>query len=424
MNRRVRTTPSNRAALSLASLAGLVLVAHAQPSDGPAPVELRPSSIQPWGGPDAAPLPGGLRPGGTEAVATPRVEVVFVLDTTGSMGGLIEGAKQTIWSIANAIATGEPHPDIRMGLVGFRDRGDNYVTTVTQLTEDLDAVYGNLMGFSAGGGGDGPESVNQALHEAVTAISWSDDRNTLRMVYLVGDAPPHMDYDNDVLYADTCAIAAARGIVINTIQCGGDTTTTGVWQQIARAAEGEYFAIAQDGGVAVIATPFDEAISQLGAELGATVVGYGDVSAQREQAERRDRAAGLAADAPAPAAAERAIYNASGAGGSNLLGRQELVQAVQDGTVSLEDLPEEQLPENMRSMNMDERREYVEQQATRRNEVQTQINELAARRQAFLDEARSEAGGEGGFDQKVIEALRRQAARFGINYKGSKPTGV
>src|SRR5262249_18586804 len=105
----------------------------------------------------------------------PRVEVVFVLDTTGSMGGLIDAAKQKIWSISNQIAAGKPTPHVKIGLVAFRDRGDEYVTRVYDLTEDLDAVHSTLMGFKAQGGGDFPESVNEALHAAVTKIRWSED---------------------------------------------------------------------------------------------------------------------------------------------------------------------------------------------------------------------------------------------------------
>src|SRR4051794_37265142 len=137
-------------------------------------------------------------------VAKPNVEVVFCLDTTGSMGGLINAAKQKIWSISNQIAAGKPTPNLKVGLVAFRDRGDQYITKVFDLSDDLDAVYTNLMAFQAGGGGDTPESVNQALNESVTKISWSKDAKTLRIIFLVGDAPPHMDYADDVKYPDTC----------------------------------------------------------------------------------------------------------------------------------------------------------------------------------------------------------------------------
>src|SRR3954462_12389942 len=133
----------------------------------------------------------------------PHVEVVFCLDTTGSMGGLIEGAKQKIWSISNQIANGKPVPELKIGLVASRDRGDEYVTKVFDLTDDLDAVHGHLKTFVAAGGGDTPQSVNQALDEAVNKIKWSTDKKALRIIFLVGDAPPHMDY-KEVKYPLTC----------------------------------------------------------------------------------------------------------------------------------------------------------------------------------------------------------------------------
>ncbi|HZT82441.1 MAG TPA: vWA domain-containing protein, partial [Gemmataceae bacterium] len=123
----------------------------------------------------------------------PKIEVVFCLDTTGSMTGLIEGAKAKIWTICNQIAGGKPTPELKVGLVAYRDRGkEEYVTRVFDLTDDLDAVHGQLKGFRAAGGGDFPESVNEALHVAVNKITWGQDKSALRIIFLVGDAPPHM----------------------------------------------------------------------------------------------------------------------------------------------------------------------------------------------------------------------------------------
>ena len=109
---------------------------------------------------------------------SPVVDVVFVLDTTGSMSGLIQTAREKIWSIASTMASARPTPTIRVGLVGYRDRGDAYVTRVVDLSDNLDAVYAELMQFEAGGGGDTPESVNAALYAAVHAMSWSRARIT------------------------------------------------------------------------------------------------------------------------------------------------------------------------------------------------------------------------------------------------------
>src|SRR6059058_806930 len=77
----------------------------------------------------------------------PNVEVVFCLDTTGSMGGLIEGAKQKIWAISNQIVAGRPTPNLKVGLLAYRDRGDVYITKVTDLTDDLDQIYSTIKGF-------------------------------------------------------------------------------------------------------------------------------------------------------------------------------------------------------------------------------------------------------------------------------------
>jgi Mg-chelatase subunit ChlD len=351
--------------------------------------------------------------------ADARIDVVFVLDTTGSMSGLIEGAKQKIWSIANQIASAKPHPQIRMALVAYRDRGDAYVTQITDLTDDLDAVYSNLMKLTADGGGDTPESVNQALHEAVTKIAWANKAdNYLKLVYLVGDAPPHMDYDQDVKYQESCRLAAGRGIIINTIQCGGIAETTPIWQEIARGAEGEYFQIDQNGGVTAIATPYDADLANLGIELEKTVVAYGDADAQQAQATKMGMSAELAAAAPArpEAAAERVAFKASDAGRACLTGRNDLVQACKDGTVSLDTLKDEELPEHMRKMAPEERKAYIARQVQARDACIGKVKELNDKRQEFIKQQLAQAGATDAFDAKVLAALRVQAARCGIRY--------
>src|SRR6185295_12714387 len=67
----------------------------------------------------------------------PRIEVCFVLDTTGSMSDLLEGAKQKIWAIANDMISAKPTPELKVGLVGFRDKGDEYVVRPYALTDDI-----------------------------------------------------------------------------------------------------------------------------------------------------------------------------------------------------------------------------------------------------------------------------------------------
>ncbi|HEX4458646.1 MAG TPA: vWA domain-containing protein, partial [Polyangia bacterium] len=170
----------------------------------------------------------------------PRVELVFALDTTGSMSGLIDGAKRKIWSIAQFIANGQPKPDVRIGLVAYRDIGDAYVTRFYDLSDDLDEVFAHLSSFEAGGGGDTPEHVSKALFEAVNKTSWNRDQSTLKQIYLVGDAPPHTDYNDGYDYNKIAKQAHDLGIHINTIRCGGDRETEVVWNRIASESSGEY----------------------------------------------------------------------------------------------------------------------------------------------------------------------------------------
>jgi Mg-chelatase subunit ChlD len=353
----------------------------------------------------------------------PRIDVVFVLDTTGSMSGLIEGAKAKIWSIVNGMVKTDPAPDIRVGLVGYRDRGDAYVTKITKLTDDLDAVYADLMAYGAGGGGDTPESVNQALNEAVTKMDWTEGEKVYKTIFLVGDAPPHMDYEQDVPYADSTKQAITNGIVVNTIQCGNMGATQKIWREIARKGEGEYFQVQQDGGAVLVETPFDEKLAELSRKLGKTRVYYGDAGVRREMAERDEKSEEMLAEAHAAAKADRAGFLAGEAGKSALGRGRDLVTALENGSVDLDEVDEDDLPEKLQEMTPEERTEYIEKVKAERAELRKQIAELSKKRTAFIKkemEKRAEEGKEAGFDALVLDAAREQAEKRGIEYKDTE----
>jgi Mg-chelatase subunit ChlD len=344
----------------------------------------------------------------------PRIEAVFVLDTTGSMSALIEGAKQKIWTLASEMANAQNQPEIRMGLVAYRDRGDQYVTRRFDLSSDLDAMYAELMSYSAGGGGDGPESVNQALHEALNGMSWTKDDGVYRVVFLVGDAPPHMDYDQDVPYTESIAFAAKRGIVVNAIQCGQDARTASIWKQIAGLSQGEYAAIAQDGAMVAMATPVDEELAELNMELAGTALTWG---ADPERLELKDKVA-RSLRAPAAAVASRLSYLEKSGGKLNS-GRSDLVDALESGEADLDALSEEELPEELRGLAPSRQMAVIAEQTEKRKLVQERISELVKKRDAYLEterERRKAEGADDGFDDKVIGAVKAQAASAGILY--------
>ncbi len=353
-------------------------------------------------------------------IPTPRIEVVFVLDTTGSMSGLIRTAQEKIWAIASTLCQAQPAPEIGIGLVGYRDLGDQYVTRLTPLSLDLDRVYAELMSFRAQGGGDMPESVNQALYEAVTKIDWSADNSTYRVIFLVGDCPPHMDYQNDVPYPETCMLAAKKGIIINAIQCGGYTETMPFWTRIAELAGGAFFRVAQSGGAIETSTPYDADLARLSQELDATRIFYGDAALRAAQEERVALAGKIYREAPGSAVARRTVFNESESGKCNLLGDQELVNDVAVGRVVLTEVKEEMLPEELRKMPAAERAAFIDGQARKRGAIQAQIRELAENRQRYIrDEVVGKAGSKAAqsLDHQLYAALRTQAGEKGIVYK-------
>jgi Mg-chelatase subunit ChlD len=348
--------------------------------------------------------------------AKPKIEVVFCLDTTGSMGGLIEGAKQKIWSISNQIAGGKPAPDLKIGLVAYRDRGagEEYVTKVIELTDDLDAIHGKLLEFKAAGGGDTPESVNQALDDSVNKIKWSTDKKTLRIIYLVGDAPPHMDYPDDVKYPETCKKAREKGIIINSIQCGGDAECQKHWKEICKLAEGSYAQIAQTGGVVAVATPFDKELAEINTELAKSTLVYGRGDTKAAGVAKLRRAEAL----PEAAAADRAGFAAKGGKAA----AYDLLDAIKSGKVKLDEIKKEELPEQMQKMDPKERKEYLDKLDKRRAELNKKALELDKKRGEYIKEELAKRAKEKGkdgkdsFDNQVLESLRKQAKKFDINY--------
>jgi len=346
----------------------------------------------------------------------PVVDVVFVLDTTGSMSGLIQTAKEKIWSIASTMASAEPSPEIRVGLVGYRDRGDAYVTRVVDLSSDLDSVYARLMQFEAGGGGDGPESVNKALYDAVHAMSWSHRDQSYRTIFLVGDAPPHMDYD-EVRYPAIIAAANEKGIVVNTIQCGDLPNTVEPWTAIASLGGGNFFQVEQSGGAVAFTTPYDEEIAELSAKLDATRLYYGSREEKARAQEKIAASDAIQVTASMASRARRGVFNAAPEGRINLIGDKELVDAVTSGEVDLDELEAEQLPESIAVMAPEEQLAYVGRLADERADIQTRIRQLAGERDAFLAKKVEEEGGlDDSLDRKLYETVKEQGGKAGLEY--------
>lgn len=343
----------------------------------------------------------------------PVLEVAFVLDTTGSMGGLLEGAKQKIWSIASRMASGTPTPRIRVGLVAYRDHTDAYVTKTFDLSEDLDAVYANLRGFQADGGGDTPEHVGKGLADAVDKLSWTKQGRVARMIFLVGDAPSQ--HYRDGFDARTWAKKAIeKGIVVNTIRCGGDPSTEREFLALAHLADGSYASIGQSGGMVAVATPFDADMAKLNAKLADASLFAGGRAARGEGkaavSEMKAMPAAAAADRIAFASKTGAGMGALGGAGRGGGGLFDLAAE----PARLDSLKKEELPDELQKLSPEERRAAVQKVANERKALEQQLTKLAKERDGWL--AKNAATKKDSFDEKVFDSVKARAKTAGVAY--------
>ncbi len=335
----------------------------------------------------------------------PKVDVVFALDTTGSMGGLIRGAKRKIWAMANQIVSGQPKPHVRIGLIGYRDLGDAYVTRRYALTEDMEDIYARLKKFRANGGGDTPEHVNKALSDAIRKMQWRKGDKVLRMIFLVGDAPPH-EGRGGLYSARLAREAREKGIVVNTVRCGTMGTTLRAWKRIAALSGGMYSSIRQDGAMIAMATPMDTELKELNDKLSSTLLPTGS-AADKAAATGRLR---INRAMSAGVKAESATYRAR----SGRLDSKDLLTVLSRGK-KLEEIDEAKLPAPVAAMAPPARKAYVQKVKAKRRAIKRKIRAVAKKRSKYI-RAKKPKGAPTAFDDTLGKALKKQGKRIGVKY--------
>jgi Mg-chelatase subunit ChlD len=176
-----------------------------------------------------------------------NLDVLFLVDATGSMADEIAKIQNTIFDVSARIDALPENPDVRYGMVTYRDRGDSFVTNSYDFTPDVRDFAGNLNTVFADGGGDYPEALNEALHEAIHSVEWRGG-DTVQLIFLIADAPPHLDYAQDYDYAVEMEQAAQRGIKIFPIASSGlDDQGEYIFRQIAQYTEGRFIFLTYEG---------------------------------------------------------------------------------------------------------------------------------------------------------------------------------
>ena len=344
------------------------------------------------------------------------MDLVIALDVSGSMGGLIDSARQRLWDIVNDLGRAQPQPTLRVGVISFGNPGygaeSGYVRIDQPLTGDLDAVNQTLFAFQVDGG---DEYVARAIHTAASKIRWSEAPDALKIVFVAGNEGATQDPQITVEAATSLALD--QGIVVNTLYCGGpnDSDATG-WAHVAGLSQGLFASIDQSAAaVAAVATPMDDRLLELNQQLNSTYIAYGKKGreAAANQVAQDKNAQSMSAQAAASRAVSKAskMYNAS---------HWDLVDAVKSG-VALDEVEAEALPEPMRAMAPEERAEYVAEKDSKRQQLREEIAELDRERRAYIASAQAERqdGDESGLDQAIREAVRKAAQEKGFSFDKS-----
>ncbi len=337
----------------------------------------------------------------------PVIEIAFVIDTTGSMGGLIASAKKKIWTICNELADAQPRPRIRLGLVAYRDHGDDYLTQSVELTDDLDAFYGELQNLRAKGGGDAPEAVDAGMSQALNQFGWSEGAD-LKLMFLVGDAPAHnARWSKCLQLAST--MGKTHGVVLNTLQCGEATETERTWTELAAAGGGRYLQIDQNAAVIAVATPLDDRIASAQQKIESTALFFGTTLDQRRGKAQWAFNGTLSV--------EEYVSRSSCLNKTGGYYGQDLLDNLAKGKVNLEDLSDAQLPSELRSLSPAERRARIAALKAKRAVAQAKLASLVAQRDAYL---RANVADDASFDRQLIQLLKAQSASADLSFDDRK----
>lgn len=327
--------------------------------------------------------------------AEAKIQIAILLDTSSSMDGLIEQAKSRLWNIVNTMTTLKfkgKTPEIEIALYEYgNDRlqaKDNYIRQVTPLTTDLDLISEKLFSLTTWGGS---EYCGAVIHQAVRELKWGDRPSDMKLVYIAGNEP---FTQGPINYIDAISGALGKSIYVNTIHCGdGGYGGLESWQDGAYRGKGKFFNINHDAKVRHYATPYDDKISEYNVKLNDTYVSYGSMGrAKKQNQAQQDINARSISSANY---AERVVTKTK----SNYKNTTwDLVDMVKEDKKVLDKLEKSDLPKELQNKSKEDIQKYVESKDQERSQLQSEIAELAKKRQEYIDEQIKKEGDNAGDD--------------------------
>ncbi len=345
----------------------------------------------------------------SEKAPEPKIQVAILLDTSGSMDGLINQTREQLWRIVNTFATAKKdgkRPTLELALYHYGNdsipASAHHVKQLVPLTTDLDRVSEELFKLTTNGGN---EYCGAAIKYATEQLEWSKNPKDLKLIYIAGN---ESFAQGSIKYEETVKAAIARGIVVNTIHAG--TQQEGVrdqWEKGAKLADGNYLFIDSNRAVARVDAPQDAELARLSQELNKTYIAYG--ARGREAVARQEAQDKNASGMSAQSLSTRAKAKASAAYRND---DWDLVDA-KGGGMAVGTMAPAALPAEMRDMSAGEREAYVEKKAKDRKEIQAKIGKLSAERDTYVKKELSKkaAATDKTMDEALLESAREQAQK-------------
>ncbi len=337
---------------------------------------------------DRASLAQELAP--QQSIHRPKIQLAILLDTSNSMDGLIDQARNQLWKAVNEFSQAKQNgvsPILEVAVIEYgNDRissQSGHTRQVIGFTQELDRVSEALFSLTTDGGN---EFCGYAIHRAVASLNWSASDQDIKAIFIAGN---ESFSQGKVSVNEAISAAGSKGITINTIFAGnGNDAVHAGWREGAVLAGGKYLNIDHNHRVAHVVAPQDKKIAELNEKLNQTYIPYGtqgEVAAKRQRdQDGNSGAVSLGLLAERIKSKVSSLYNNA---------NWDLVDAIDTGAVELDEVKEAQLPAAMRVMTPEERKAHIQSSKEQRAALQNEISALSQARDQYVAEQEHTANG-------------------------------
>jgi len=341
--------------------------------------------------------------------STKKIKLAILLDTSGSMDGLIEQAKNQLWKIVNQLAKATDEegkdPEIEIALYQYGNDGlsmyNGYVEQIYGFTSELDEISEKLFALTTNGGS---EFCGRVIKTSLDELTWSDSDEDLQLIFIAGNEP---FTQGDVSYHLACASAKQSNVIVNTIFCGDyNEGINTYWKDGAVLTNGKYLNIDHDAQIVHIDSPYDKDISALNSKLNDTYVPYGSQGSVKKQKQ-------LTQDANAQSLGYANSTKRIMSKGSKVYKNTswDLVDASKEKGFKISDVKNSTLPKEMQTMNTEQKKAYVDKKRKERESIKLKIKGLGVKRDKYVanEKLKSIENSSNQFDDAIISSIVEQA---------------